>query len=438
MLTLFSKNVQLILIICLGWLLLGSIGSQFAMIGVALVFGICFFKSRIDLMLLLFYCILFFSDSRSDFLSFAAAIKPGIALLFGVTGLLIWRKFKVDHPYILLFLPFIIVALVTVFFSDYFVTSLTKTVSYTFIILSVPVYCTYLLKSTDNRIFRDYFGVIFIILSLGLVFIVLFPDFVFLAGRYRGLLGNPNGMGLFLSMNYLFFQVVIRKLPNLFARKELMLIYISFFASLLLCQSRTAMIVILVFHSFFWINKRSPMFSFVFLILILLSYSVILTNAIWIIQNLGLGDYARLDTVAEGSGRVIAWEFIWEQIKNGNWMFGHGIGGTEGLFVVNYKKLSILGHEGNAHNTYLTIWYDLGLIGLLSFFFGMLGSFFKARKDTIIFPVIIGVLISANFESWLSASLNPFTIVVFLIITSVLVLENPKLLKTPPEEPNVQ
>jgi len=83
--------------------------------------------------------------------------------------------------------------------------------------------------------------------------------------------------------------------------------------------------------------------------------------------------------------------------------------------------LADMGHQGHAHNSYLTFWYDVGLVGLLAFLTGLLRSFFISRKDPVIFPVIIGVLISNNFESWLTASLNPYTIVLYMIIT-VLIL----------------
>ena len=50
------------------------------------------------------------------------------------------------------------------------------------------------------------------------------------------------------------------------------------------------------------------------------------------------------------------------------------MGATELLYKENYQLLSRLGHQGNAHNSFLTIWYDTGIIGLLGFITGLLLS----------------------------------------------------------------
>ena len=102
-----------------------------------------------------------------------------------------------------------------------------------------------------------------------------------------------------------------------------------------------------------------------------------------------------------------------------NIFFGNGLGSTELLFKKNYSLLSRLGHEGNAHNSFLTIWYDTGFLGLLSFFSFIIYSASSSKNFTRTLPIFFGVFISAFYESWLSASLNPFTIILLIIIVSV-------------------
>jgi len=88
--------------------------------------------------------------------------------------------------------------------------------------------------------------------------------------------------------------------------------------------------------------------------------------------------------------------------------------------------LLAMNHQGNAHNSYLTFWLDTGLIGLILYFIALLRVIVKsARVNNIALPVFTGFLISANFESWLTASLNPYTIVFVMTIT--LLLWEPKL-----------
>ena len=78
-----------------------------------------------------------------------------------------------------------------------------------------------------------------------------------------------------------------------------------------------------------------------------------------------------------------------------------------------------MGHEGNAHNSYLTICFDTGFLGLLSFLYFIIMNFLNSNNFIKNFPILVGLLLSALFESWMSASLNPFTILLMLIIALI-------------------
>ncbi len=132
---------------------------------------------------------------------------------------------------------------------------------------------------------------------------------------------------------------------------------------------------------------------------------------------MGLGDYFRLDTIQDGSGRFIAWNFAYENVKEA-WWFGRGFGYTEYLFKFYELELSMLGHQGNAHNSYLTIWLDTGLIGLILFLRAIVLLFIKgAKNNRTSLGVMYAVLFSTYFESWFIGSLNPITIQVYIILT---------------------
>lgn len=78
----------------------------------------------------------------------------------------------------------------------------------------------------------------------------------------------------------------------------------------------------------------------------------------------------------------------------------------------------MLGHQGAAHNMYLTFWLDTGLIGLILFLSGLLVTFFRASKrNKLAIPILYAILFSNNYESWLTASLNPFTIQLLFILS---------------------
>jgi O-antigen ligase len=141
----------------------------------------------------------------------------------------------------------------------------------------------------------------------------------------------------------------------------------------------------------------------------------------------------RLDTFSTLSGRSVAWEFAWQQIQT-DFFIGKGFSYTEYIYKINYDYLSMLGHQGAAHNSYLTFWLDTGLIGLILFLIGLGITFFKASKlSPLAMPLLYAVLLSNNFESWITASLNPFTIQL-LIILSVIFNQKFKLQETLKEQ----
>lgn len=77
-----------------------------------------------------------------------------------------------------------------------------------------------------------------------------------------------------------------------------------------------------------------------------------------------------------------------------------------------------------AHNSYLTFWLDTGLVGLISFMIGLMFTFIKAaQKSTLAIPILYSILFSNYYESWLTASLNPFTIQLLFILTIIYIYD---------------
>jgi O-antigen ligase len=133
-----------------------------------------------------------------------------------------------------------------------------------------------------------------------------------------------------------------------------------------------------------------------------------------------LGEYFRVETLKTGSGRNIAWGFAWLHIQD-NFFLGRGFAYDEVLFAKHAEELSMLGHQGNVHNSYLTVWLNTGIIGLFFFLRGFLLAFLMgAKKSKLAIPIMFTVLFSINYESWLSASLNPFTIQLLIILSIIM------------------
>lgn len=366
---------------------------------------------------LLFYLVLFFSDSRSGLFTFSVIIKPVLAFIFGLLGFNYGIKRKLFPEWVKFFIPFFAWSLLLIAFSPVPMQAFQKTVSYILLYFSVPVFFLFLLKNEGTGFIKNYFFIVLILLLFGLVIRLINPEFVILNERYRGLLGNPNGLGIFLAVQFLFFQVVKFKWPALFSKTELRWLYLVFIISLLLSRSRTAMGVFIVFFLLSWIFRRSVFLGVIVSLAAIFYGNFIAAFIPELIVNAGLGEFMRIDTLEEGSGRGIAWSFAWKHIQD-NYFVGKGFTYTEYLYHKYYEMLSLLGHQGNAHNSYLTFWLNTGLVGLVLYFFGLFRVLIKSAKSShIALPVFTGFLISANFESWLTASLNPFTIVFLMTIT---------------------
>ncbi|MES2513960.1 MAG: O-antigen ligase family protein [Bacteroidota bacterium] len=299
--------------------------------------------------------------------------------------------------------------------------SFQKVLSYVLLFSFFPNYFLFVYLKYGPYLFKGLIFLVSVLVLVGLGFSFLNYDIIILAGRYRGLLGNPNGLGLFLYLFIILFAIINERFPHVFSKAEIYFVYGICFISLLKCGARSSLLAVMMFFFFKRFYKLSPILGFFIFLITLFIYQLVSQNLVDIILALGLGDQLRVNTIESGSGRLIAWEFAWQKIQD-NFYIGNGFNYTEYIYRQNYEYLSKLGHQGSAHNSYLTIWLDTGLIGLLCFLMGLLFMFLKAAKrSTLAIPFLYTVLFSNYFESWLTASLNPFTIQ-FLLIVSMLFL----------------
>jgi O-antigen ligase len=416
----FSENAQLV-VISIIWVIFGMFTGPVVYIIVPLTLFLLYRKQMHLEILLGFFFILTLSDSRLHALSFAASVKNIYILILFLITIKEMRLLENRISFFKYFIPFFLVALVCMFFSPNIGISFQKTLSYFLLFFSVPNYFYIVYKKYGDTLFKAIVFLVSVILVLGLVINVFKPDITNLVGRYRGLLGNPNGIGLYTFLFILFFATVNDARQDIFTRYEKIIIYGIAFFSLLKCGGRTSLVTTLLFFFFKKFYKISPWLGFVIFVLSLYIYQLISNNLADIITYLGLADRFRVNSLENGSGRTVAWEFAWQQIQD-NFFIGRGFSYTEYIFRINYDYLSMLGHQGAAHNAYLTIWLDTGLVGLLFYLLGLLVTFVKASINSkLAFPVLFAILFSNNYESWLTASLNPFTIQLLFILTFILI-----------------
>lgn len=416
-----KQNLQFLSIILI-WVISGIVAGN-AAIAIVGVTVLLMKRSGMKKELLFgFFIMLILSDSRNPNLEFAKNAKNIYLVLLWLFYIFDTKNFRNFPGVIKYFIPFFVIAFLCLIYSPVPLSGLQKTISYLFVMGIVPIYVFTMFIEEKEKSLKDLIMFGALLLLVGLILKLLSPGVVHLNGRFTGVLGNPNGLGVFCLLFFMLFTVVKRFFNEQFSKAENTYIHGVIFLSLILSGSRSAVLGVIIFLVFSYFYKMSPFLGFLLFLMFLFGYQFITENFVPIVLYLGLEEFFRIETLEDGSGRVIAWKFAWEHIDK-NVFLGQGFSFTEYLYKKNYSMLSRLGHQGNAHNSFLTIWLDTGLIGLICFAFGFLASFIKAARYTpLAIPVMYAVIFSANFESWLIGSLNPITIQVWLILSILLIV----------------
>jgi O-antigen ligase len=369
--------------------------------------------------------VLILSDSASPQLLFAKNIKNIYISMLALIFFIRFRQLYEDNILFKLFLPFLLFSLVTMSFAiedSYFFTSVQKTISYALTFLVIPNMIDYLLKNNKEEVLKRFVFFIVFALVIGLILKYALPSVAILNGtRFRGVFGGPNGLGIFCVLFFIVFFMITEIYQSLFSKNEKRFIYLLLFWSVLGSGSRNALIAIGIFYFFQKFFGLSPFLGVIFFVALLFVSEIISANAVQIINSLGLGEYFRVQTLEEGSGRLIAWGFAWNQIQH-NFFIGRGFAYNEFYMRQHYGMLLKLNHQGGVHNSFLTFWFDQGLVGLLIYLRSYILLFIKAAKKTkFAFPAMFAISFTAFFESWLVGSLSAFAfmgIFIFTILTN--------------------
>jgi len=360
--------------------------------------------------------IIFMSDSRQPQLAYTSDLKVLYVIILIIFMFFDKKRFTPFSDYYKPFLLFFFFSIPLVVFNPDPFVSFQKTISYNLIFFIVPNYFLSSYREEGEKFIKDLINFLCFFLFMSLILIpIVSENLLFLLGRYNGLMGNPNGIGVYVSILFVFFFIADELFPNLFSKQEKTLNLLLILFSAVFCGSRNAIITILIFYLFLRVFKFSSVLGLISILFIVLLRDSIGDFLLFSIDSFGLSKFYRVDDVEKGSGRLVAWVFGWEKIQE-NFFFGKGFNYTNYLYNLYFEKLSRLGHQGNAHNSYITLWLDTGLIGLILVFRGLFLSFIRVFKVSPLFlPALLSVLFSMFFESWFAASLNPFTFQVICI-----------------------
>ncbi|MBK9402765.1 MAG: O-antigen ligase family protein [Bacteroidetes bacterium] len=414
----FKENYQF-LAISFFWTIAGILLKETALLLVPAALILYKYKGQYSEVVLTIFLINYLSDNRHDELYFAAKTKGYIIMLAGLLYYINLRNFPQRSKIIRPFIPFFIVAFLLFPRNPDPALSFQKTLSYFLLIAAIPNYFLRQIEVEKEVFLRKLIWLITLLYIIGLISIYTLPyDWAYWADRYQGFMGNPNGIGVMSTVMFLLIHVAQYHYPKMFTRMDKYIIYGVLFISLIMSGSRNSIFSIVIFLFFSYVYKVSPWIGFAIVILAAVVFQVINENLAAIFTAIGLGSYLRVDHLDNGSGRLIAWTYAWSEIQKHYFILGRGFSFEEYLFSLKQDWFEVRGHIGSVHNSFLAVWLNTGIIGLICFVYGILTNFIRAAKvNPLAFPCMFAIIFSNMFESWLQASLNPFTIIALLVLT---------------------
>lgn len=356
-------------------------------------------------------------NATYDDLQFAKDLKPLVPLTMFFFFLRDRWSFKPYPKLIIYFLPFLLIATIGLSDSLNFQVGFQKTISFVLIYLLVPLFVVYLHRKDGERFWKALITFIIGMLTIGIALRFVAPDIAMKVGRFKGVLGNPNGLGVFLNLTYILWMIVKKFELAHFTKKENAYILFVLLISVIWTGSRNGMMSMFLFYVMFKLIQINWFLALVLLAAILTFSDQLFEVFIGVVSFFGLDGFFRVESIEEGSGRIVAWQFAWLKIQE-YFFVGGGFGHDEHIMRPNYYWLSRQGHQGGVHNSYLSLWLDTGILGVVAYFGAILSIIAKTMKHNYIaIAVFTSVAFNIYFESWLVASLNPFTIIYLSIIT---------------------
>lgn len=422
MLNFFKQNYQFLFML-LVWIVAGAVSIYAALAVVTISVLLLKQKDKYTELFIGFVFLLILNDSRNPAFHIAGEAKSIYLVLLTLLFFFNSKKFTTPNQFFLPFIPFFIVAILSLIKSPIPILGTQKTISFILMYITIPAYINKCL--TDNKEFFLKYLIYFItlILILGFSLVIITPHHAMLFNRYMGIFGNPNGIGLFSAIAFVLVTVIFNKYNDIFSVQERRIVYGVILASSAFAISRNSLFAILIFLFFQRFYNISNWLGFIIVILSVILYQVIAMNMISIINALGLNDYFRVETLKSGSGRLVAWSFAWNYLKD-HFIFGSGLAFDEHFFDLNQAGLQKLGHQGGVHNFYLAVWLNTGIIGLICFMYAFFKTVAKSISTSkLTLPIMFSFLFSLTFEGWLMGSLNPYNI--GFVLTFVILLHKP-------------
>jgi O-antigen ligase len=266
-----------------------------------------------------------------------------------------------------------------------------------------------------------------LIYGLSVVFMLLTAD-SFFENRFRGILGNPNAMGLFTTL--IFPLALVRKVTT--QRRRYTLLLAVLLLSGVLAGSRGSLLALLIASIYMLWRARSRLIW------------LVVAGTVWVVLGLlgvapmpaHFAEYARVDQLSTGSGRLFMWPILLERIGGNLWL-GHGFGTEDHVMRgVNHMIGDSNIFKGDyAHNAFIGLAVQVGVVGTAAFFLPIIALLISSLRGGrssqrglqfghALQAVLIAGLVISMFESWIYSMGNGLA-VLFWIEVMLLLRRNP-------------
>ncbi len=279
-------------------------------------------------------------------------------------------------------------------------------------LIAIVIFVAYSNSYRTNTVITSQLllGFLLLFFAINCLYLFLGSESYFL-GRFRGLTGNPNELGLIAVFSYGIIDFLKKKGQTDFPKNYFLLIKILLVVIILLTGSRTGLFGLVLYELTYRLFQNKFVLFLSILALGILYYLSLTIDPLDLVRSLGLSEILRADSLTTASGRTEVWEVAWEEIKKSP-LFGKGML-YDNYFILEYGREQI--GDGRARNwygvwnSYLSLLLDVGILGLSLYFVFVLKMFRISQYKNLAAAFLAMTLFAGITESWMAASMNAFT-----------------------------
>ena len=392
-------------------LIAGTLGGFLASTAILVLILMFSKKNVLELLLVLLIFTFFLGDSLIGPFVFAQNFRFAMVLVCSLY-LLKYNLFKNNNANYII--PFTIVAFcITILFSPVGISAVLRSLGFWLVGLLIFKIVNLLFMKNSKRTSELLAFTVIIYLAINIILMFLPSEFTYLVGRFRGLAGNPNGLALILMFSYALLSLLEKRKEITFKKGFFLTFKVAVFFMIFYTGSRTALLSLIAFELLLWYRKYSVL-TFVMISVLFFFFTFFIdTDFLNNSQNIS---FLRYDSLINASGRTEVWPVAWEEVKNAPF-FGNGFL-YDKYFIKDYVSTNI-GENAPRHwagvwNSYLSLLLNVGFIGLIAYAYFFIQFFRKSHYKNLAIAFVTLCLLSAVTESWMAASMNPFTPIMFL------------------------